>query len=534
LADELKPASAIQSVVVYPSGAAVTRSVPLTLPAGASVVVIGDLPAEVEPESIKVDGTAAVLLSIGSVASNLLPADPGHDPTRLKAEEAIAALQDRLGSIDDRVAALDSRRSFIERMIEVTPNGFAKMLATNADGIERWTTASAALGADLDAVAAARRSLDIEKRAIDRELKDAQKRLDELPPPRDRIELRVEVSADAAGDATLSVGYRLPSARWEPVYDAQLATGDIGGKPSLSIVRRAEVTQATGEDWSGVALTLSTSRPAGGTAAPYLEATLASLGYPEENDAGGLSDDLASPAPTARAIEGEAKLDKRQERPARPIDAAADFGDFRAEYKVPGTVSLASGVGARAFRIATENPTVELQVRAVPILSPAGYLTASFLAPAGAPLLPGRVSLFRDGAFVGRGEIAFTNAGSKIDLGFGVDDRVKVTRIALDRATAEHGLLSSRKSDSRRFKITVENLHGQAMPISILDRAPYAEDSTIRVVRLDGTTPPTTENVDDRRGVMAWTFTYQPGEKREIENGYEVSWPADKVVYLAD
>ncbi|MEO8667738.1 MAG: mucoidy inhibitor MuiA family protein [Bauldia sp.] len=538
MADELRPASPIQSVIVYPSGAAVSRSLALRLPTGGSVIVIDDLPAEVETDSIKVDGSGDGAFSIGSVATKFLPADPDGDPARKAALDAIRSLEDRAGGIDDRIAALDSRRKFIEKMIDTTPNGFSRMLAENAGGIEKWSAASAALGADLDAVAAARRGLEIEKRAIEADKAAAQKQLGELPPPRDRVELRIEVSAEAAASANLSVGYRLPSARWEPVYDAQLSTGEAGGKPSLAIVRRAEITQATGEDWRGVALTLSTSRPAGGTAAPYLDAALASLEHPYEPEAAGSTsyDTLAdAPMPAARAIGGEADLARKDEaRPADVVEAAADFGDFHAEYRVPATVSLESGVGARAFRIATETPTVELQVRAVPILTPSAYLTARFLAPAGAPLLAGKVALYRDGAFVGQGAIAFANAGSKIDLGFGTDDRVKVTRVALDRATAEHGVFSSRKTDTRRFKITVENLHRQPLSITVLDRAPYAEDETVRVVRLEGATAPTTENVDDRRGVMAWTYTYDAGQTRDIEHGYEVSWPADKVVYLTD
>jgi uncharacterized protein (TIGR02231 family) len=535
-ADDIHPPAPIQSVIVYPAGAGVVRSIPAALPAGESVLVISDLPAEVETNSIKVDGHADGSISIGSVATRLVSAGSSEDPARRAAEDSIQALEDKLAGIDDRIAALDGRRTFIERMIQATPDGFAKMLAENAGGIERWTAASATLGADLDAVSAARRGLEIDKRAIDADLQAARKKLEELPPPRDRIEVRIEVSADAPATATFTVAYHVPSARWEPAYDAQLSTGDRGEAAGLSIVRRAEVTQATGEDWSGVALTLSTARPAGGTAAPYLYETLASLGQEYDSESSGLMGDTMAaapaPAPAARAI--EKSEDARVNRPAEVIEAAADFGDFRAEYNVPGKVSVATGVGARAFRIATESTPVDLEVRAVPVLTSAAYLTAKFQAPAGAPFLAGKVALFRDGSYVGQGDMPFVNAGSKVDLGFGVDDRVKVTRVALDRETAEHGILSSRKTDTRRFKTTVENLHRQPVAITILDRVPYAEDEKIKIVRLDDTTAPTKENVDDRRGVLAWTYTYQPGEKREIRNGYEVSWPAGEVVQVAD
>src|SRR5262249_36845893 len=156
-------------------------------------------------------------------------------------------------------------------------------------------------------------------------------------------------------------------------------------------------------------------------------------------------------------------------------------------------------------RIASEDLDATLEVRAVPALSPFAYLHARFTTPAGAPLLAGHMSLFRDGSYVGLGEVAFTNAGARLDLGFGSDDRIKVTRTALARETGETGILSTRKTDQRRFRITVENLHAQAIGVTVLDRIPYAEDDRITIERLAETTPPTAENVDDRRGVVAWT-----------------------------
>ena len=47
---------------------------------------------------------------------------------------------------------------------------------------------------------------------------------------------------------------RVRNARWTPLYDARLDTGAKDRKPALELVRRAEITQNTGEDWSNVAL----------------------------------------------------------------------------------------------------------------------------------------------------------------------------------------------------------------------------------------------------------------------------------------
>ena len=72
---------------------------------------------------------------------------------------------------------------------------------------------------------------------------------------------------------------------------------------------------------------------------------------------------------------------------------------------------------------------------------------------------------------------------------------------------AKHGIFSGRKTDARSYKITVENLHSRSIDVTILDRVPYAESEDISVKRLDGTTDPTATDVDDKRGVLAWSYT---------------------------
>ena len=54
-----------------------------------------------------------------------------------------------------------------------------------------------------------------------------------------------------------------------------------------------------------------------------------------------------------------------------------------------------------------------------------------------------------------------------------------------------------------------------------------AEDDRITVEQLDDTTEPSETDVNGTRGLLAWTYDYEPGETREINNGYLVTWPTD-------
>jgi uncharacterized protein (TIGR02231 family) len=540
VAGNLTATSRIDGVTVFPRGATVVRTAEVALPAGDTTVLIDGLPSELDADSLKVEGKGDSAFAIASVETRDVPADEESDPQRVALNAEIQALEDRIAVIDDRIEALDGRKKFLETLIEQAPEGFAKGLAEGKGSIADWASAAQSIGDGLAQVADASRAAEIERRDLEKQREAKQTALADLPPVKEHKAVRIALAADTATNGTLTLSYRTVSARWVPTYDAQLTTGDADGEPALALVRRAEVTQETGEDWSGVHLTLSTAPAEGGTAAPVLDPYLVSLFDPDSY----VARDAAMPPPApstaflqSRKLEaGEASAVANEAAPAKVIEAALDFGDFRAEFRVPGVVSVDSGKGARSLQIATERFSPKLGVKAAPAVSETAYLEAAFTAAEGAPLLGGRVALFRDGTFVGNGAIDFTNAGADVDLGFGVDERVHIKRATLDHQTGDAGIpiIASRKTDTRSYKMTVENLHARPMDITILDRLPYAEDEDISVKRLRDATAPSKENVDDRRGILAWTYTYAPGESHEIVNAYEVSWPANQSLVSLD
>jgi uncharacterized protein (TIGR02231 family) len=88
---------------------------------------------------------------------------------------------------------------------------------------------------------------------------------------------------------------------------------------------------------------------------------------------------------------------------------------------------------------------------------------ASFKHADDAPLLPGRVSIYRDGVFVGRSPMALAAKDDPVRLGFGVDEKVKVTRTVVRRLEGTAGLIGSSKTDEREFKTMIRNAHDFAI-----------------------------------------------------------------------
>jgi len=216
--------------------------------------------------------------------------------------------------------------------------------------------------------------------------------------------------------------------------------------------------------------------------------------------------------------------------PAQEQEAALETGGYQAVFRIPGRVSVAGNEGAKSFRISTAKLAPELLVRATPVLDETAYLEASLKQPEEAPLLPGRVSLYRDGIFVGRSQMPLTPKDETLRLGFGADEKVKVTRAVTRKVEGSTGLISSAKTDEREFKITLRSGHDRPIKAVIEDQVPASETAEIQVEMLPVTTPPSERDVRDKRGVLAWSFEAAPGEAKEIRLGWRLKFPGDKVV----
>jgi uncharacterized protein (TIGR02231 family) len=341
------------------------------------------------------------------------------------------------------------------------------------------------------------------------------------------MEVRIDLAAEQATRATLAISYSVRGARWAPLYDARLDTGTRERKAALELVRRAEIIQQTGEDWTDVALAVSTVRTARGGSAPDLRPLI--VRYPEPPRpvaAPRARDEMArTAAPPTAAPQSAAAPVAAQER-----EAAVETGGFQVLFRIPGRISVGVGEGTKSFRIASAKLAPDLLVRATPALDDAAYLEAAFKQADEAPLLPGRVALYRDGTYVGRGSMRLVPKDEIVRLGFGVDEKVKVARVLTRKSEGTAGIISSSKTDEREFKITVRNGHDTPIAITVEDQMPVSEAAELQVELLPITTPPTQRDVRDRRGVLAWSFEAAAGEAREIKLGWRVRWPADKTI----
>jgi uncharacterized protein (TIGR02231 family) len=540
-AAEVTATSKIDSVVVFPSGAEVRRVARLKLDAGEHTIVFSNLPQQAVQNSIRIEGKATGELQIGSIDTRRISV-PRLDPqvaasNRKRIEDEIEKLKDERASHQAEQQAAEAQKAFLANLVQLPARTPQALSSGTVPGREDWTQILGLIAKEMPPAQKAMLEAEIKIRETDRKIRELEQQLKaEGPRMLERTEVKVYVSVRAPLEADLALRYQVPDASWGALYDARLMTGSRAAPPKLTLTRRASITQRTAEPWEGVALSLSTTRPAAGSAAPELRPL--TVDFPPERPVAGMLPP-PSPAPVARRAvpAGEAAARPDEEALALPQAmqdaverrAEVDVTAFQAVFGIAGRLTVPNTGEAKRVEIEEADMEPSLLVRAVPRLEARGFLYAKFTLPKASPYLAGPVSLFRDRTFVGSGRLPQLSPGEEHELGFGADDLVRVKYAVVEEKRGESGLISAMRTDTRNYRMTIKNLHERPIAFSVRDQVPVAGNQEIKV-ELIGRTQPTRRDIDDKRGVLAWEDKLGPDEERSIEFGYRITWPSGKSI----
>jgi hypothetical protein len=252
--------SRITRVVVYARGAVVTRRVllPPELGTAAADVVVPGLTPLAEVGSMRVSGGREVLGLRGELVVPPAPSQPGE-------------LRARLRELEQEAAAMEAERQHLVwragelGKLQVKPavgaRGSSPKRAPDPAGRVKDALAAARLAEELRAEVE-RRLGDLAE-AEDRNARARQaaalaaaqgRTADRAGPGHPTLSVHLAL-APGAGSEALELSYVVGAARWWPCYAARLDSAAARAALSLD----AHVAQLSGEDWSDVALSLSTA-----------------------------------------------------------------------------------------------------------------------------------------------------------------------------------------------------------------------------------------------------------------------------------
>src|SRR6266853_1834843 len=500
-------ASRITSVTLYPGSATVERSARVV--PGMTRLEISGLPANFDPQTVRVESDPGV--RIGEVSTRDQSRTAASNARESAIEDKIQALKDRQAVLEVDAKSAQMAADYIARLGAPAPGTEKPAPGLNGKSVAEVIEAIRRGGSDAFGRI---QKVQVQKREIDKEIRALERDLARLKSgAKDVRTIAVGVSAELPGEVRVS--YQVNGAGWRPAYRAGL---DSAGSKVL-LERQGAISQTTGEDWTNVKLRLSTGQPRLSPQGADPRSWKLSLYSPSVGAVSELSYNRAAAAPAALR---SAKVDELKQE--APLEVQTTFST---EFEVPGAVSLPSDGRKLTVSLAKLSLPAKMRLRVVPRLDAQAVVTAEAERPEGV-WLAGDIQLYRDGNYV----VATSwnpQSSAALTLPFGRDTlvRVKVDR-AKDR-NGSGGLIGQRNEREVSDLFTLTSRHKTPVELLVLESSPVSTNDQIKVdAKFDP--KPTSENWEERQGVVAWARAIAPNQTLKFSVAYTIGYPKDVAV----
>jgi hypothetical protein len=249
--DTINITSKISDVTVFFSGAQITRTVDLKITKGQHLLKFDQLPFEINPQSIQVQGIDHCdILSVKHLVNyyNASVKDKEEKEIQKKIDDQELKIKD----INNRLSVFD-----LESKLLLDNSNLQKK--DDGSAINDIREAADYYSLRLNEILLGKLKLNTELKVTSDSIQSLYSQMNEINSKKRKVFSQILVLAECSENinSSLKLSYYIASAGWVPLYDFRV---DDITKP-LSIVYNSNVYQSTGEDWNNVNIRLSTNNP---------------------------------------------------------------------------------------------------------------------------------------------------------------------------------------------------------------------------------------------------------------------------------
>jgi uncharacterized protein (TIGR02231 family) len=547
---EIKAQGKIEAVTLYRGQAMVKRAVPVAAPAGPVELVVTGLPERIVPGSLYASAEGETQVRAVRYRTRAVGEVPRDEVRKLDAE--IEAVQTEIRRLQSRRKILSKQSAYVASLHQfVAPTAKVEMTkgVLNAEELGKLTTFMFEQQQSLEDRSFEQQEAERQKQ---KELDLLQRRRATLTHGRSKTEREALVFLEkaGAGPATVRLNYLVTSATWSPVYNLHARNGAKEVKVEYSSL----VQQMSGEDWSGVELTLSTASAAlvadGVNLAP-LWVSLVPKGKRRvamaqlESNMRSAQSQLAQQnvgRNTIVGFEGQISAQWDMNKAANLFNDAelVSRGDqlrrfqklvqkrasgLSVNYRIPGPVSVASRSDQQMVRIAEIGLPATFYNVANPLLTEYVYRQADLMNSSRTALLEGTASVYVDGEFVGKGTVPMTARGQKLIVGLGIDPQLRAWREFVSKTERVQG---GNREITFKYRLVLDNYKADDVVVRAFDRVPHG-DSNIQVTLDDTTQKALSTDKEYLRafrpqGILRWDATVPKKSAAETAHIVEYSY----------
>ena len=531
--------AAITQVTVYADRAEVVRTFKGRLEAGEQTLVFDRLPGATRLDQLRVEGRGAF---------TLVDIRPETIQTKEVANAQVRALQDALKAQDLRQQALNQtearltfQKSALDKMLARLTTAGKESANPEMDPL-KWAAFLDFQDKQLAEVDRQLLALQADREAVRAEVDRLNRELGALRGNERRSRLLAKVNLDVrqAGEVEVNLSYLVRGPSWSPSYDMR---ADTKAK-TLEVTYRAEVRQATGEDWQGVSLRLSTAQPGLAGREPKMDPwflTKAEAVAFAGTVTGGLvvngrADNrfqmfnevqVMGNSMTISGVAGGGTLKRMEAMDERR--ASVQAGGTAATFVIDRKSDILADNKPAQVTVMRESFPAYFRHTCVPKLSPFVYLKTKAVNKTGFTFLPGPTAVFLDGAFVAQANLDLVPSGQDFWTYLGVDQGVSVERKVLARREETTGVFG-KKTLRTVFDQVFKLKNGKATDIELVlwDQVPASNHEDIKVVFEE---PRYEKDTDDLKlnesKFLEWRLPLKAGAKQDLPFRFAVERPED-------
>ena len=507
----------IEEVTVFLSGAEIHRLGNTTLSPGSSTIKMSGLSPSIDPSSVQVKGKGNfIILSVNHKLNYL---DESKKPKEMLA-------------VEDSIKRLNKTLKILAGRENVYKNEESMLLANKAIGNKEVGVDAL----DLEEVANVfrRRLMEISERriTIQDESTEIRGRLAKLNKQlvvlngnrvRSTGELYVVVSAKERTPAKLEVSYFVNGAGWKPNYD--LRATNVTSPITLNY--KAKVHQNTGIDWSNVTLTLSTLNPKRSGTQPKLNPWTLQYRIRRNRASKAQRADYGMQAQKAGAPMMEVQLEDALEPEA---DKAAKYtavseNTTSVQFRINLPYTIPSDGQQHDVSVAEHELKANFRHFAIPKMDLDAFLLAEVSGWEDYKILSGNANIYFEGTYVGKSYINTKTTEDTLNISFGRDQSVNITREKIKDYTSKK-FLGEKKKETFAYEIAMRNTKKVPVNITVEDQMPLSSNKEIEieVEEISGA------RYDKVSGKLTWKLDLQGGETKKLKLIYSVKYPKEKTI----
>ena len=496
----------LNQATLFLRGAELFNSTTLTLPAGQSEVILSNVANDINPKSLSVglNSDDVVIQSI-NLATDLN--DPSYPADVLALQNKIQQLEQNINKLSVFIQVND------EQLLQLKDQRFFG----NEDTFSLELSSK-----KLDFIREQMTKIFNEQLDYQQQVADLTEQLERLNiqladkmqnSQNEKNQIIVTLTAKKALTTELKIAYITPNAAWSPTYDIRSGGMD---KP-ITLTYKADVMQNTGINWDNIKLTLSSADPVINITPPQMHPWYLSTAINRQMMK--MNMEMSVPAPIS-----ERKKSRVNSGIANFV--TANNNGVNLSYQIALAYSLPSSDRSRSLTIKQTDLTSKYRYIAMPKLNNNVYLQAQIADWAELNLLNGNANIYFANSYVGNQILDSQLANETLDISFGIDKDIQVSREVNEKLKKLPSFLGSTVEQQESYLIKAKNLHSKPVALTIYDQIPVSQESDLIVKDVefgDG-------KLNKQTGEVEWQLNISPKQEITLPLTYTLKYPKDKSI----